>query len=683
MRLKYFTIKITSLVLFFLAYPLLADGLLRSNDPSYPSAGGFLRHRMTRIEVKIYGHFVETKVYQEFVNEYFRSTDAVYAFPLPPDARAINFHYWRNDSCFKAVLRVKEQAVNPGTGEGGVAALVNEYIGRNGIKVALNGIAAGSIQKTQLTYINRCDYFQGKMSYEFPLNTQEFLHFPLDLLQVDLQLHTNYPCTAFDIPTHSDWQVIQQSADYLWIVLNRSKTYLNQDLRFEFTVPNTDTQVDFYSVANDSVPGHFVLTTQPDETADSSAVLNKRIIFLVDNSSRMFGYKLTQSKAAIERCLDELKPGDYFNIARFDYSFASWQNQLVGATPQNIHSAKNYLNSITTGSGSNMDAALIQCLQQFPDQNLSNAILAFASGYSMLDPLHIEQQNQHKVGIFMIGIGNDLERARLEMTALNNYGFVTYFDENDNLIDGISRVFQQINRPVLMDTRFEFGQSGAYEIFPAKIPSIYQGATLFLTGRYQQPGQSALSIAGLTTSGSQALDFRLDFSSSTTENKFTESFWAKEKIDELEREILVYGEDELIKAELIRLSLAYNIRCKYTAYIADYSPAATGVELAGNDVAVVPRSYILGNYPNPFNPTTTIRFYLAATDIRVGTKFIRIYNLLGQLVAVIDISHLTEGIHSVKFEAIDVQGNPLPSGIYLCQLVAGKIVSTVRMSLVR
>jgi flagellar hook assembly protein FlgD len=98
---------------------------------------------------------------------------------------------------------------------------------------------------------------------------------------------------------------------------------------------------------------------------------------------------------------------------------------------------------------------------------------------------------------------------------------------------------------------------------------------------------------------------------------------------------------------------------------------------------LAPESYLIGNYPNPFNPTTTIQFYLAPTAELIKYKFIRIYNLLGQLVSVIDISYLNTGTHALKFNGMDFNGNPLPSGMYLCQLVVGSEISTIRINLVK
>ncbi len=675
-------IQYIMLILIFLwVSTSLADGLMRPAAEDYPK--DLMQNRVTKIYVKITGQIAETAVYQEFVNEWHQNTDAVYSFPLPPDARATAFFYWYNDVCYKAVLKVKEQAVNPGTGEGGVAALINKYIGRNGIKVHLQNIPAGEIQKVQLHYISLCSYYEGEMIYQFPLDTQDFVKYPLDLLSVQIDLYSNSDIQSYDLVSHPGWNILKSESRRVIIELNQSKTYLNKDLEFRYTIPNDNLNVDFFSVANDTMDGHFVLMINPDETIDSSKILKKRVAFVVDNSSSMFGFKLDQSKDAIAQCLDLLKPEEYFNIVTFNYNVYQWQTQLVPATSENIQSAKNYLASVQTGWGSNLEAALQQTLSMFKDKNLCNSILLFTDGFSAIDPSDLENRNAHKTGIFCIGIGDELDRAKLEMIALRNYGFVTYFDATDNLIAGINRVFHQIDRPVLMNTNFEFGLCDAYDILPQKYPSVYQGFRFFITGRYKNYGRSAFSIAGHSTEGLQAFDFFLDFTNATNKNKFAESIWAKEMIDEIERQIAVYGETDSLKNLDIELSLKYNIRCKYTAYIADYKTLPPTKVIAQEDYVPVVKSYLIGNYPNPFNSSTSITIYLDKETVGIKHKFLHIYNLLGQLVAVIDLSHFGPGMHTIKFDGRDNWGNKLPSGVYICQLVVGKKISTIRISLVK
>ncbi|NOY61227.1 MAG: VWA domain-containing protein [Calditrichaeota bacterium] len=646
-------------ILVILVKNVSADGLLMPTDHAYPK--DFLRNRLTRVSVDIHGLIAETTVYQEFVNEWTQATDAVYSFPLPPDARATEFLYWRNDTTFKAILKVREQATNPGTGEGGIVARVNEYIGRNGIKIALKGIAPGTIQRVQLCYISLCDFYQGKSTYIYPLGTGEFVKYPLDHLQFSFDVETNSDITGFDIPTHPGYRTEQMDSKNMHIELVRPKTYIDRNLVFLYETDNQRMGVDFYSVANDTMDGHFALLVRPQNRAQPDSILPRRMIFLLGNSSRMFGYKLNQSISAISQALDLLTPEDYFNIIVFNYRLQKWQDSTILATSENIQSAKIFLSGITTQAGSGMDMALKEALSQVPDNARNNAIVIFTDGRSPVDPREIESLNEFKTGIFPIGIGNDLDRARLEMTADLNYGFVTYFDETDNLNIGMKQVISKLNAPVLQDVVFEYGRADLYDILPEKIPTTFAGSYFFTTGRYKNSGTSVFAMAGKSIGGLTAFNFHLDFSNDTQKYKFAEYLWAKEMIDALEREVEVYGETSELRQRLINLSLDYNIRCRYTAYVADYSNEFTKVDqYAGEDM--VPVSYLMGNYPNPFNPTTTITFCLAMNEAKA--KFIKIFNSLGQIVAVIDISTFEPGVHSITFNGRDFYGNPLPSGLY-------------------
>lgn len=84
--------------------------------------------------------------------------------------------------------------------------------------------------------------------------------------------------------------------------------------------------------------------------------------------------------------------------------------------------------------------------------------------------------------------------------------------------------------------------------------------------------------------------------------------------------------------------------------------------------------YLMPNYPNPFNPTTQIRYGLAAeTDV-----LLEVYNMIGQRVAVIANEMQQAGHYTVAMD-----GRALSSGIYLYRLQAGDFVETRKMTLVK
>jgi len=77
------------------------------------------------------------------------------------------------------------------------------------------------------------------------------------------------------------------------------------------------------------------------------------------------------------------------------------------------------------------------------------------------------------------------------------------------------------------------------------------------------------------------------------------------------------------------------------------------------------------NYPNPFNPGTTIRFDLPKS----GRVRLWVYNLLGQRVRVLREGVLSAGSHVVRWDGRDDSGRDLPTGIYFVELRAeGKVL---------
>jgi hypothetical protein len=70
------------------------------------------------------------------------------------------------------------------------------------------------------------------------------------------------------------------------------------------------------------------------------------------------------------------------------------------------------------------------------------------------------------------------------------------------------------------------------------------------------------------------------------------------------------------------------------------------------------------NYPNPFNPSTTISFYLPQN----GEVKLDVFNLKGQRVRRLIDSSLTLGEHSINFDGLDDHGRPVASGIYFYRL---------------
>ena len=88
---------------------------------------------------------------------------------------------------------------------------------------------------------------------------------------------------------------------------------------------------------------------------------------------------------------------------------------------------------------------------------------------------------------------------------------------------------------------------------------------------------------------------------------------------------------------------------------------------------------ISANYPNPFNPSTTINFTLD----RSGYTSLVIYNIMGQSVRELIAGQMNAGIHSVKWNGRDDSGNAVSSGVYISRLNMGKQVAAKRLMLMK
>ena len=106
-----------------------------------------------------------------------------------------------------------------------------------------------------------------------------------------------------------------------------------------------------------------------------------------------------------------------------------------------------------------------------------------------------------------------------------------------------------------------------------------------------------------------------------------------------------------------------------------FIPLATGV-----DGGVVPARLELGrNFPNPFNPKTTLRFALPTS----GKVDLAVYDVQGRRVITLASGHLDAGYHEMEWLGRDDAGRSVSSGIYFSRIVFGEEVLTDKMLMLK
>jgi len=93
-------------------------------------------------------------------------------------------------------------------------------------------------------------------------------------------------------------------------------------------------------------------------------------------------------------------------------------------------------------------------------------------------------------------------------------------------------------------------------------------------------------------------------------------------------------------------------------------------------------AYLKANYPNPFNPETTLR-YLVPEDLPASAPLsLEIYDVRGRRVRALPVDR-SGGMHDVRWNGRDQSGAPAGSGTYLVRMVVGSVVETGKMTLTK
>jgi PKD repeat protein len=103
-------------------------------------------------------------------------------------------------------------------------------------------------------------------------------------------------------------------------------------------------------------------------------------------------------------------------------------------------------------------------------------------------------------------------------------------------------------------------------------------------------------------------------------------------------------------------------------------------DLNENEKTEIPvQNALFSNYPNPFNPTTSISFSIE----RDGFVSLDIYNIRGQKIKSLVSENKATGNHSVVWNGTDESGRNVGSGIYFYRIITDKFTSTKKMVLMK
>ena len=366
----------------------------------------------SEVSITVSGPIVRTTVKQTFHNATGHCIEGLYVYPLPEMSAVDTLKMTIGSRVIVGEIREREQArkeYEQAKSEGRKAALVEQQR-PNVFTTSVAGVMPDDDVVIEIAYQEMARYENGEFR----------LRFPMVVAPRYTPARTFIPSVVANLPDCSDSSSNGASSVALSVDLQPGYSVRNihsaQQVKSE-TIGNRH-----YRVTADSstlrADHDFELAWQPDLGTDPEATvlteklgeetyalvmvtpparstvrLPRETIFIIDSSGSMEGASMQQAKAALLLALDDLRPGDKFNIIDFDsVARPLFDNSSEAGAPA-IAEARRFVEHITADGGTEMLGALRIALPDKPDTPVRHR----APG-----DLHDRRPGQQRAGALLI-----------------------------------------------------------------------------------------------------------------------------------------------------------------------------------------------------------------------------------------------------------------------------------------
>lgn len=340
--------------------------------------------------------------------------------------------------------------------------------------------------------------------------------------------------------------------------------------------------------------GYMMHIFSPSEEELGTSAMSKEIIFVLDKSGSMQGYKLEQVKDAFGNIIEDLPPGDYFNIIFFDSIIQSYSGTLMEANPEQKAGAFDFVNSLEANGGTNINEVLLTALGMFNPESGRVPIIVFLTDgeptEGVVSPYAIRQNikdaNTAQVAIFSIAFGIEDENnySFLRAMSLENYGTAERFSPDDNASEEIGSFYKTISTPLITDMDFSYS-GGVTELVNTGEKNLFAGSDAIVLGKYSpETGKIQADVSASTRTGARIISKEFVVSPKE-ENAFIPRLWAYTTIESLLDRIEVEGESESLVSAVTELALEFEFVTPYTSLFVEV-PETIGPEAADGEETV-------------------------------------------------------------------------------------------------
>ncbi len=680
---------------------LLVSASLHANGVAIVDAhtGVYFRLDSSIVTVAVEGQIAVTTATQYFTNT--QSTDTVkYAFPLGEQASATQLRWKVNRTWFTASVAGNAQDTTL-PGDGTATASLVTYLGKTPLFFSIpQAVDKDSTLVVELTYVELLPYAFGSVGYRYPADYHLIQSGAIGLQRLNFELHSQRAIDTIRVLSSQAVDQLTNNGTSASVLIALHEQAASEDYAIQYSLNAAELGLFAYSSAlpdtlvPDSLGRGFLTFIAEPEPSAATQTISKVFTLIIDRSGSMTGTKMDQAKSAAAFVVQNLNEGDKFNLIDFDDVITSFRPAHVAYTPATRDSALSYISSLWARNMTDISGVFATAVPQFAAANDSTAnIIIFLTdgqptvGITWTEVLvpyidSLMRATETNIFLFCFGIGPDVNQQLLTLMASHNRGFAEFLG-NDELYSRITNFYLTIRNPVLLNSHVAFNPSVVSEMYPDSLPNLYKGKQMIVVGRYQEAAPVQVTLSGTAFGKPVSYTYNVQLSDSNVMNyQFLPKVWAKRKIECLLIRYYALPKDSpeasALKSQIIAISQAYGVISPFTSF----TEGPSGVERPADRSASAPGAFeLLGNYPNPFNPSTTIQFRVN-TDFD-GTIEVRIYNMLGQIVRVLRLRIHGAGLYSLVWDGRGNNGALLSSGVYFYGIDLKNTVRVGKMNLLK
>lgn len=324
--------------------------------------------------------------------------------------------------------------------------------------------------------------------------------------------------------------------------------------------------------------GTFALTLVPPSTA-AVAAQPRDVVFVLDRSGSMAGWKMVAARRSVARMIDSLTSRDRFTVIAFDNlcetvppRAAQSRVELVAATDRERFRAVEAIAKIEARGGTEMARPLAQAINCFDggtaDRTCVIVLVTDGQVGNEDDLLRRIAPDLHHVRMFTLGIDQAVNAGFLRRLAAAGGGLCELVESEDRLDEVMAKVHRRIGTPIATELALRaIGLAiEPQTLSPAKLPDVFAGAPVVVLGRYRgaAPGHAAIDVEGTRLGDPWKTSVAL--SAPPRASTWLAACWARAHLRDLEDRYAA-GAREL-EPQIVRVSKQFSVLSRFTAFVA-------------------------------------------------------------------------------------------------------------------